>query len=137
MGVDFKIVCEYKINEEWKLLDEDTGFGELNNTEAYEDYGTRIPTFFWQSTHWTGVVLRSLISNEQESIQDVCSSTMDALDYLSSHFYKITMNRLGFECIEYEDIEYVKEILDEFIKVKDWVERKYDPEEVRLVYVRY
>lgn len=38
MGVDFRILCEYKQNNKWKLLQEDIGIGEFYiSSKLYDD----------------------------------------------------------------------------------------------------
>ena len=134
MGMDFRIVCEYKIEDEWQLLNEDVGFGKLDRTI---EWTSNSDVTFWTSQYWTGSVLRSLLSNEHTVRTDICDSTSDALGYLNDTFYEITMESLSFEYVEDEDIEYVMGIIAEFIRVKNWVDEKYDPIETRLIYVWY
>lgn len=137
MGMDFKIICEYKINNKWNLLKEDLGndLGEIIDTR--DDY-YKSGDIFWISKYWTGSILRTLLSG-CNNIVKACEDSYNALDYLSSTFYEIDdYNIYGItEYYDREEIFYCCEIIYSFQSVKDIVKEKYKAEEVRLLYMWY
>ncbi len=90
---------------------------------------------FWKSEYCTGRILRDLLKDNYEEVKDICGDSIKALGYLDSRFY--LLNKISLDYISSQDSEYVKEIISEWTKVKEYVRDKYSAKYVRLVFVRY
>ena len=135
MSTDYKIFAEYKVNGEWKLFSDKMSYGENSYTS---DYFTERQVNYWVSSHWTGKIVRSLLSGGGILIEDISDDSEFAFDHMSTSYYQLEKLNVELYMLKDDsDKEYLFEVINEFKNVEDYIRSEYKPDDFRLVYISY